>query len=232
MRNKEDKLFDELLKNAFTEQYKKETKNGPTDEDLSAMHPFTEEHMKKAEALRRKNKKDRSLWKKGLGKVAAIILCVATAGSVITLSNPDIRGRVSKAVARWIDEYIAVDFSDASGENEIDIAKTHINYIPEGFSLIEDNSDNETVSHIYENEKGDVIIIDIEISSDIKLMTENNAREFEYHSVNGYEGYVSYSEEMMQGSVYFGTSYFTVAISGMSEKDELIKIAENIVFKD
>lgn len=232
MRNTDDKHFDELLGKAFRGQLEKELNNGPTDETLGMMHPFTEEQMKRAEAMSRKHKKNNAVWKNVLGKAAAILLCLATTAGVITMSDPVVRGNVSNAVTHWIDEHISIDFSDAADDDRVDISKTRITYIPEGFALTKDNSDKDTVSYIYENEAGEYIIIDIEDSSDIKLMTDAGTHETEYHPIGGYEGYISYSDELNQGSVYFGSSYFTVAISGMTSRDELIKIAENIRFKD
>lgn len=231
MRNTDNKQLDELLGEAFREQYEKEIKNGPADKDLEAMYPFTEENMKKAKELDFKNKKPFP-WTKWLGKVAAVILCVSTATGVIVLSDPHIRGNVGSTVAGLIDEFISIDFTEAETNVEIEISKTRITYIPKGYTLSEDKSDEDSVSRTYENEAGEIIIIDVEISSDIKLMTEKNAHELEIEYINGYEGYISYSEELKQGSVYFGSSYFTVAISGMTEREELIKIAENIKFKD
>lgn len=232
MRNTYDKQFDELLSDAFRKQYENELKNGPADEDLSAMHPFTDEHMKKAEQLSRKNKKQSSLWKTGFGKAAAVILCVGISGGIIAATNPEVIGNVGSTVVNWFGEYVSIDFSDAEQNLKITIAKTEIGYIPVGFELDKDNSDKDTLSRIYVNEAGEYIIIDIEESSDINLMTEKDSHEVTYCTINGYEGYLSYSDDLRQGSVYFGSSYFTVAISGMTEKDELIKIAENIVFKD
>ncbi len=232
MRNTDDKHFDELLGKAFREQLEKELNNGPTDVTLGMMHPFTEEQMKRAEAMSRKHKKNNAVWKNVLGKVAAILLCLSTVAGVIAMSNPVVRGNVAHAVTHWIDEHISIDFSDAADDDRVDISKTRITYIPEGFALTKDNSDKDTVSYIYENEAGEYIIIDIEDSSDIKLMTDAGTHETEYHPIGGYEGYISYSDELNQGSVYFGSSYFTVAISGMTQRDELIKIAENIRFKD
>lgn len=232
MRNAEDKQLDELLGKAFTKQYEKELNNGPSDEDLAAMYPFGEEQIKTAEALSRKHRRQSPIWVKALGKAAAVILCIATAAGVITMTDPTVRANVSHAVTHFIDEFISVDFTDSADDGEIDISATRITYIPEGYGLETDNSDADTISHIYQNDNGEFIIIDVEISSDISLMTENNAHEFELIRINGYEAYISYSEDMKQGSVYFGNSYFTVAISGMAERDELIKIAENIVLKD
>ncbi|MBQ4562822.1 MAG: DUF4367 domain-containing protein [Clostridia bacterium] len=232
MRNTDDKHFDELFTKALRQQYENELNNGPSDEVLDAMHPFTEEHMKRAEELSRKHKKSRSTWSRQLGRVAAVILCVATAIGAITMTDPTVRGNVSHAVTHFIDEFISVDFSDAADDDRIDITKTRITYIPEGFRLSKDSSDKDTISHIYENTVGEYIIIDIEQSSDIRLMTDAGTHETELYRINGYEGYISYSEELGQGSVYFGSSYFTVAVSGMTDRDELIKIAENIKFKD
>ena len=229
---KEDKQLDELLGKAFKDQLENELNNGPSDDTLEAMHPFTDEQMKRATELNRKNKKQRISWKTQLGRVAAVVLCVITTAGVISLANPTVRGHVSNAVTRLIDEYISVDFGAGTDNDPIDISKTRITYIPEGYCLYEDNSDKDSISHIYQNDMGEYIIIDIEESSDIRLMTEKSAHEFEIHDIGRYEGYISYSEELKQGSVYFGNSYFTVAISGMTEKEELIKIAENIKFKD
>ncbi|MBR4882041.1 MAG: DUF4367 domain-containing protein, partial [Clostridia bacterium] len=204
----------------------------PSDDTLEAMHPFTEEQLKRATELGRKNKKQTPPWKTQLGRAAAIILCVATAAGVITMTDPTIRGHVSNAVTHWIDEYISIDFSDAADDDRIDIKKTRITYITEGFEMTTDSSDKDSISHIYQNAEGEYIIIDIEESGDINLMTDSAAHETELYPINGYEGYISYSDELGQGSVYFGSSYFTVAISGMTEREELIKIAENIRFKD
>lgn len=232
MRNTDDKQLDELLSKAFTQQYENELNNGPSDQDLAAMHPFTEEQMKKAETLRRRYKKHCTAWTDALGKAAAVILCIATAAGVITMTDPTLRATVGNAVTHFIDGFVSVDFSDAADDGEIDISKTLITYIPEGYELEKDNSDEDNLSHIYQNDNGEFILIDVVSSSDIRLLTENEDHGFEFTRINGYEAYISYSEELKQGSVYFGNSFFTVAISGMSECDELIKIAENIVFKE
>jgi len=232
MRNTDDKHFDELLSEAFKGQYEKELNNGPADETLEAMHPFTDGQMKRAAELSRKNKKQNSLWKKQLGKAAAIILCVTAVTGAVTMSNPTIRGHVSNAVTHWVDEYISIDFKDARDDDRIAISKTRITYVPDGFILEKDNSDKDSISHIYQNTEGEYIIIDIEESGDINLLTDAGAHDTELCGINGYEGYISYSEELGQGSVYFGSSYFTVAISGMTDRDELIKIAENIEIKE
>ncbi len=230
--NKDDKQFDELLSGAFRKQYENEIANGPSDQDLEAMYPFTDEHLKKAQELSRNNKKQRFLWKSSLGKAATILLCVVSVSAVITLADPTIRGNVSNVVSDWIDQYVSIDFADASADDKIDISKANIGYIPDGYSLKEDNSDKSTISLIYSNEENEYIIIDIIDSKDIKLLTENETHKLTIYNINGYEGYMSYSEEMKQGSIYFGNSNFTVAVSGMTDKDELIKVAKNIDFKD
>ncbi len=232
MGNKEDRAFDRLLSEAFREQYKKELNSSPSDDSLEAVHPFGDEQMKRATELSRRHKNDAKGWRTSLNRVAAVVICIAMGSGIIAMTNPTVRGNVAHAVTHWIDEYIAIDFAEAADGDRIDITKTRITYMPEGFKVAEDNSDDDSISLIYENSEGDFIIVDIEQSSDINLMTDDTAHDTDYQPINGYEGYISYSDELGQGSVYFGSSYFTVAISGMTERDELIKIAENIVFKD
>ncbi len=229
MAKTDDKLFDELLTKAFNEQYKKETAQTPKT-GLDKLYPFKAEHMKDARSLSKK-KKHKPIWMNHVAKAAAIALCVITAGFGILMTDEGIRGTVSDAVTHWVDEYISIDFTGARDKEKIDITKTDIGYIPQGYTLTDDRSDKDSVSHVYSNEKGEYIIIDILSSADIELMTDNRKHDVEKYNVNGYEGYISYSEDMKQGSVYFGNKHFTVAISGMIDKDELIKTAENIVIK-
>lgn len=225
----DDKLFEQALDAAFNEQYNEELKSQPTIEELDSLHPFTEKQMKDAKRLSRKSR--RPLWTKYVGKVAAIVLCFCLAGFGVMMTDPGIRATVGANIVKCIEEGFNIDFTEAHDDTDIDISKSHISYIPAGYTLTDDRSDKESVSHIYSNGIGEYIIIDILSSSDVELMTDNQNHDFEKHDINGYEGYISYSEEMQQGSIYFGNSYFTVAISGMTDRNELIKIAENIIIK-
>lgn len=226
----DDKLFEQVLNAAFNEQYSEELKYQPTMEELEKLHPFTEKHMKDAKRLSLRNRKP--IWTKYIGKAAAILLCVSLAGFGVMLTDPGIRATVGENIVKCIEEGFNIDFTEVHDDTDIDISKTCIGYIPDGYILKEDRSDGESVSRIYLNGSGECIIIDILASSDIELMTDNNNHNVENHNINGYNGFISYSEDMRQGSVYFGNSCFTVAISGMAEKSELIKIAENIVIKE
>ena len=228
----DDKLFEQLLDKAFNEQYNDELRSAPTMEELRSEHPFTDKHMK--DVIRLTKKKSKPVWVSYIGKAAAILLCVSLAGFGVMMTDPGIRATVGDSIVNIIEEGFNIDFTDSKDSTSIDISETVIGYIPEGFERLDDRTEEkaDSLSYSYMNAEGEYIVIDVLASSDIELITEDEHHDLKLRNIGEYTGYISYSETHNQGSVYFGNSYFTVAISGMTERDELIKIAENIEIKE
>lgn len=228
----DDKLFDRLLNEVFNEQYNEELESEPTMEELREKYAVTDKHIRDAKRLSRKKRKP--VWAGYIGKAAAILLCVSLAAFGALMTNSDIRASVGDAVVKYIEEGFNIDFTEASDPTSIDIGETVIGYIPEGFELLTDRTEEkaDSLSYSYMNEAGEYIVIDILSSSDIELITEDDHHELKFINIGKYNGYISYSELQEQGSVYFGNRSFTVAISGMTDRGELIKIAENIEIKE
>lgn len=228
----DDKLFDELLDKAFNEQYNEEIQSAPAIEELKAEYPFTDKHMADAVRLTRKNRKP--LWAGYIGKAAAVLLCLSLAGFGLVMTDPGIRATVGDSIVKYIEEGFNIDFTEAKDSASIDIDETLIGYIPDGFELLPERTEEkeDSLSYSYMNADGKYIVIDILASSDIELITEDEHHDLKLHHIGGYTGYISYSESQRSGSVYFGNRSFTVAISGMTDRAELIKIAENIEIKE
>lgn len=228
----DEKKFEELLGKAFEVQNDKEISRQPQMKELSEAAPFTQKQLDDVKRMCKKEKK--SVWKKYIGSVAAVILCVSVAGFGIMLTNPGMRATVGDNIVKFIEEGFNIDFTEAGDDRPVDISETVIGYIPKGFERIEERSEKtaESISYSYVNDKDEYIVIDILSSSDIELVTEDQHHELEPFYVDKYLAYISYSDTQHQGSIYFGNSSFTVAISGMTDRDELIKIAENIKIKE
>ena len=232
MNRSDDKMFEELLEKAFNEQYNEELTSEPTLEELSALYPVTAKHRRDAKRISRQSRKP--VWVNYIGKAAAILLCVSLTGFGAMMIDPGIRATVEDSIVKYIEEGFNIDFTEAKDPTSIDIAETLIGYIPEGFELLPDRTEekDDSLSYSYMNGNGEYIVIDILASSDIELITEDDHHELKFRNIGKYNGYISYSEIQHQGSVYFGNRSFTVAISGMTSRDELIKIAENIEIKE
>lgn len=231
MAKMDDRTFDELLKKAFTKQYENEIKTEPADEEMARQYPLTQKQLRDAgRILKRKSK---PTWLRYAQRAAVIALCVISVGFAVLMTDPGIRGSVGGTVTQWIDDMVAIDFGKSPEYERIDITKTSVGYIPKGFEVIEDRSEDGFISQTYYSAATDeYIFIDIRESSDIALFTEDAMHEFTKTQIKGYDAYITYSDSQRQGTVCFGNQYFTVAVSGMTDKDELIKTAENIALKD
>lgn len=227
----DERKFEELLGKAFEiEQYNESTRE-PSKKELDEAAPFTD---KQLEYVRKVSRKEKKLpWTKYLGRVAAVILCISVSSFAVVLTDPDIRAMVSENIVKYIEEGFNIDFTEANDDTTVDISETVIGYIPEGFELLNDRTEEgkDSLSYSYMNSDGEYIVIDIIASSDIELITEDEHHDLKPCNIGYYTGYISYSETQSQGSVYFGNSCFTVAISGMTARDELVKIASNIEIK-
>ncbi len=228
----DDKLFEEMLEKAFIKQYTEELNTEPTVEEMDILYPIT--LRQKRDALRLSKKQSKPMWVTGLCRAAVILLCVCLTGFTAMMMDPGIRATVEDGIVKYIEQGFNIDFTEARDKRGIDISETVIGYIPAGFELISDRTEetDDSLSYTYMNENGEYIVIDILASSDIELITEDEHHELKFRNIGKYNGYIAYSDSQKQGSVYFGNSYFTVAISGMTDRNQLIKIAENIEIKD
>ncbi len=224
----DDKRFEELLGKAFEIEQYNEILRDPSAKELSEAAPFTDNQL---EDVKRMCKKDRKpVWAKYIGRAAAIILCISLAGFGLMMTDPGIRATVGDSITKFVDEYINIDFSESSKEQPVDISKAEMGYIPKGFELQEDLSDDEKISLVYTDSDDNYLFIDVVSSGEILISYERDEHNVTYININGYDGYVTYDEVTRQGSVCWGNSNFTVVISGFTSRDELIKTAENIGF--
>ena len=62
------------------------------------------------------------------------------------------------------------------------------------------------------------------------VVSSNPSADFEVYriTVNGNDAYILYYDSEKNGTIMFGNSVYTVLVSGVIEKNELIKIAESI----
>ena len=103
-----------------------------------------------------------------------------------------------------------------------------IGYIPENFELTSESEDDYTQEYFYMAENGDYLIVGLYDSESTEHSLDAKNTEYEIISVNGQEAYVIYNSDEHDGSVVMGNSSYNICITGICDKEELIKIAENI----
>ena len=192
-----------------------------------------------------------TLWFK---RIALVLITTATVLAGILMLHEDVRAAVVNAFITWYDTYIQIDFSkipedtaqidgttdtvpadkepEPVTENK-DIYDLEIGYIPDGFELSQSDENINYREYIYYNKSDQYLVVGIYLSKETEIaISKEDDAEYEKIKLNDTDAYIYYVESDKTGSITYSNSVYLVNIAGIIEKDELIKIAENIRKKD
>lgn len=182
-------------------------------------HHFSKKHNKIIhEIIYGKQEKTKHELSKGTVKVlliAAILLAIATTVFAIPTSR----------------EYIIEKFFNHSSYNvkEIDrinsIESFEINYIPDGFVITDEDKSKYFYRITYAKEQFHLFIDKHAINTRINFDTEEY--DFQNITINGFDAILYFSENSQKG-IIFNDGEYIFMINGNIEKDELIKIEQNL----
>lgn len=235
-----DEVLEGLISAALNEYIEAESKKVPDDEQLAKMYPLSK---KEKRWLRRKTKEkeyNKPLALVYLSRAAVIFLCVVSLSFAALMTNSGVRAAVVDAVMTWYENYVFIEFSKSDKEPEPIIDDNgeklvpgfddlSIGYVPERFDLtsqVESSSDRE---YVYYAENGDYFLIAIYDSKGVGIAADTEYTEYEPIKINGNDGHIFYNEEDHYGVLVFGNSQYTVWLSAICDKSELIEVAESIV---
>lgn len=143
--------------------------------------------------------------------IAAILLVFATTVFAIPASREYI-----------IEKFFNHSSYEVKGIDKINRVKSfEINYIPAGFEKTEDYG----YAYMYENIDKSFVVQKCELSTLVGFDTENY--ECESITINGFDAILYFSENSEKGIIFNDGEYIFI-INGNIEKDELIKIAQNL----
>ena len=231
-----ESIFEAYLTAALREHMRKEAESAPSDEELRKMFPRDkkdEKRLKEYIRLERKQEKrerGQSAPLVFLKRAAIIAMAVVSLSTAVMLTDTDIRAAVEHAVVEFFDKYAKVNFrySDDAGD-EVDIYKLSIGYIPDGYELIESDEEEPYRDYMYYSDKDDLFLsIGISYSNNTESDVDIEHMDMTEITVNGYNGYMFYNEEMQAGCLLLGNQVLAISVDVELSKDELIRIAENI----
>lgn len=178
-------------------------------------HKFSKKHKEKMKEI---FELDIEIQKHKLSKktikillIAAILLSLATTVFAIPASR----------------EFIIQKFSNHSEYNVVndnDIKKVdslNVNYIPEGFNKVEDYE----YYRVYKNGDEEFIVDKISISASVGYDTEKY--DDEIIDINGIKA-IYYRSENNYNGIIFNNGEYIFGVSGNIEKEELVRIAQNV----
>lgn len=232
-----DNVFDGILTAALNEFITEELRLLPTDDELSVMYPTSEKQLKQYRKKAKQKQRKAPTLPVYLKRIAVIALAVISVTFGVLMTNEGVRAAIVKSFITWYDKYVEFDFSryeepEKEEEEETDplaaIDALVIGYVPEGYILSESVEDPGFRQYVYMTDTGEYLVIEIGTSKDTSIGLDHVNSVLEKLSLNGKDMYLSYNDTDQYGSIVFGNKMYTMSISGLIAKDELIKIAENI----
>jgi RNA polymerase sigma-70 factor (ECF subfamily) len=161
-------------------------------------------------------------------RTAAMIAIVLSIAFGAAMAVPQVRAAVVEFVRSWFGDHTEYRISESVDSSELRDWK--VGYIPEGFALIEENSDDISVSRKYADGASNIFSIRIVVNS-AKPHIDNEHSVFRETEINGYPAdvYESNTERYPNHIVIYANSENAVfVISSEINIAELTKIAESI----
>ena len=248
--NVQNEMFDGLLRSCFSEFITEEAAKMPSDTEIAKMYPAPKKVPRKYLRLAKAKKYNMPIALVYLKRVAVVCLIIlsVTFGALLTVEG--IREEIADTVITWFKKYAEFDYSnsdvpaptkentsvtDESGDPEIDdsdifaaIGALTIGYIPEGFELTDSTEDSFMREYLYFAENGDYLLVGIYDSRYSDTGVDNEDVEYETLMIGGSETHLFYDSAEKIGTIITGNKLFHIAITGICEKEDLIKIMENI----
>ena len=230
--NVKEEVFDGILKAALYEYIYDLDKSLPSDEEIAQMYPISRKEARKYKRIAKVNKYRAPLTVVYFRRAAAAVLVAVSLSFGLLATSAKVRAAIVDTVVEWYDKYIKIDFgnsSDADTDTEMpDFESLNINYIPDGFEQVSSDESEDTREYLYTADNGDYVFIGIYSSESTQLSVDIENNEYEKITINGNDAYIMYAEAERTGMAVIGNSEYTVSITSVSEKSDLIKIAENI----
>lgn len=201
----------------------------PSEEDLTSVAPISERLEQRIEKLFQKEQKFYFYWINTAAKrVACILIILFLAAITTTFSVEALREPFIRFVVETFEKGSRLIFPVDSEEDQpfISLSPT---YIPDGFYLIKDRSNEYSTDLTYEDIYGNNYTF-FQYRSDgtsIGLNTEN----VPYRKViilNNYEGIVFQNKGVI--NLTFSSDEYVFILDGSLSEEELLKIAESIPF--
>lgn len=219
----EDKLFDDILYQAFEDDLKSELTALPSDEELSAVYSPSSHLERRIKKLYRHTSKTAvQVCKRCV--VMLLLICSLTFG--ICMLSPDVRASVKKVFMSVFGTHVTLYFET----EEIPIGLYTMNYIPKGYELKEQFEMAEAGIYTYDfvDTHGNTFIIEY-AAVDGTAGIDNERHDIIQVKIGEYDGIYAESKKDREYAVLIWSdkvNQFT--LRAMLPMNEMIKIAEKI----
>ena len=225
-----DELFEVVLKQAVYDADKADQEELPSDEEMNQAYPLPEKAHKEFDRLQKAQTRGISVRAMLVRRVAIITITALAVVFGGLMLHPDIRAGVSHIVVQQFEKFNLFSHNENGEARQfLSVDDVTIGYIPEGFELEEKMELDSFRHYIYRKPENENIYVAIDISLSVDTDSGlDNEHSYEVLYYNYREIHLSYNEEDQSGAIIIPGETVTIGISGILEKNELLKMAQNI----
>lgn len=199
----------------------------PKEEDLS--HKFSKGFEKKMDKLIKEEK--RTPFKRSFviyGKrAAAVALIVLTVTFITTMSVEAYRVKFFEVITKVWDEFTSITFNSEEGVMVEKLVVINPEYIPEGFSIVEEELSDYMNLIVYTNSNNIEIIYEQSLISDGEIILDTEGVEVKTTNIESQE--INYFSNKGVNQVYWNDYNYTYNFISSIDMEELFKMAESIL---
>lgn len=199
----------------------------PKEEDLS--HEFSKTFEKKMNKLIREQKRTpfmRSFITYGK-RAAAIFFIIVGISFVTTMSVEAYRVKFFEIITEVWEEFTSVRYSTENGITDTILEPITPEYIPEGFTIIEEELDDYGNRIIYENIDNDEIFYEQRVMSNGVIIFDTEGITVQTMEIEGQE--INYFTNKGVSQVYWNNYLYIFTLHSTIGEEEIIKIARSVI---
>lgn len=228
--NLNEDVLDSVLSSAFAEYMDEEAQALPSKEELAKMYPIPKNGLKRIKRdLKRQRPKSKAMVY--LKRVAIVLVAAITLFTGVLSLSTEVRSTVTEAIIGFFDKFARISFGNEDVEPTKvieDVGDFEIGYIPEGLELINNVEEHDSRKITYMSDESEFLFITLFSSNSMEYAGDVEYSDYEPIEINKNEGHILYNDKERSGTLFFENNGYTVMISCILDKNELLKVAESI----
>lgn len=220
-------ITDELLSKSIRQVEIKILDELPKEEDLS--HEFSKKFEKKMKQLIRQEKRTpfmKSFLTYGKG-VAATFFIIISISFVTTMSVEAYRVKFFEAITEVLEEFTSITFSGEKGIIDRKLIAVNSEYVPEGFSILEEDTDDYINRIIYVNKNDEEIIYKQMLISAGETLLDTEGIEAETMKIKNQT--INFFTNKGVSQVYWNDDLYMYTLFSTIDIEEIIKMTKSIL---
>lgn len=228
-RDRNNEMFEAILKVAGKEALERELEKIPPSEELDKIYKPSREYEKKLKKIiSQSTRKDKfNIFIKRFKKVAIAAVIGLIALSAVLLTVEASRNYIFNTIIKWYDQYTYVELGDSSPYITItDMPRP--TYIPEGFTEVQSNLVGDMKFLIYQDSDGEKILYEEYLKESFGTLVDNEHKLFIATEINGNVAHLFDSRSEGNNILFWKYNDSVLKLMSKINVDEIIKIAESV----